>query len=81
MRTLSLQHPLMLEAVHKVLSEQLSISEAAHQYVLPKRSVYRAVRLAQAKPKQQSERLEATKQVLEQHLQEIEQSLRGLQHV
>ncbi|WP_105168993.1 helix-turn-helix domain-containing protein [Pseudoalteromonas sp. T1lg23B] len=79
MRALSLQHPLMLEAVHKVLSEQFSISEAAQQYALPKRSLYRAVRLAQAKPKQQNERLRATKQLLEQHLSDIERSLQGLQ--
>ncbi|BBN82405.1 hypothetical protein PA25_23900 [Pseudoalteromonas sp. A25] len=80
MRSISPTHPLVLEAVHKVLSEQFSISEAAEQYALPKRTLYDAVRLAQAKPKQQSDKLKATKHLLEQHLKEIEQTLRGLQH-
>ncbi|CAH9049516.1 hypothetical protein PSECIP111951_01271 [Pseudoalteromonas holothuriae] len=80
MRALSCRHPLVLEAVHKVLSEQFSISEAAQQYALPKRTVYDAVRQAQAKPKQQTHKLEITKQMLKSNLLEVEQALKGLQH-
>jgi predicted DNA-binding protein YlxM (UPF0122 family) len=67
--------PAFIEALKKVSVHQLTITEAAEQYDIPKRAIYKAVRQQQTKLNKQKAYLIATQKRLKQNLRNVEMEL------
>ncbi|EWH05762.1 MULTISPECIES: helix-turn-helix domain-containing protein [Pseudoalteromonas] len=67
--------PEFIEALQKVSVHHLTITEAAEQYDIPKRTLYNAVRQQHAKLNKQKAYLIATQKRLKQHLRNVEMEL------
>ncbi len=67
--------PTFIEALQKVSVHQLTITEAAEQYDIPKRAIYKAVRQQQTKLNKQKAYLIATQKRLKQNLRNVEMEL------
>ncbi|WP_125778886.1 helix-turn-helix domain-containing protein [Pseudoalteromonas rubra] len=72
---LSSTHPSVLRAVHMVQSQQLTIHEAASQFALSQRTLYRALRDKQARTQSHYSQLLQQKQQLESQLRQIREEL------
>ena len=67
--------PTFIEALQKVSVHQLTITEAAEQYDIPKRAIYKAVRQQQTKLNKQKAYLIAAQKRLKQNLRNVEMEL------
>ena len=67
--------PTFIEALQKVSVHQLTITEAAEQYDIPKRAIYKALRQQQTKLNKQKAYLIATQKRLKQNLRNVEMEL------
>ncbi|WP_046002929.1 helix-turn-helix domain-containing protein [Pseudoalteromonas rubra] len=74
---LSSTHPSVMRAVHMVQSQQLTIHEAASQFALSQRTLYRALRGKQ--PGTRYSQLLQQKQQLESQLRQIREELACIQ--
>jgi len=70
--------PHLDEVLQKLSGYQLTITEAAEQYDLPKRVIYKALRQQQAKNTKQKAYLIAAQKRLQQTLQTVELELANL---
>jgi predicted DNA-binding protein (UPF0251 family) len=76
---LSATHPSVLRAVHMVQSQQLTIHEAAAQFALSQRTLYRALRGKQPCTQSRYSQLLFQKQQLESQLRQIREELACMQ--
>ncbi|AZZ97273.1 helix-turn-helix domain-containing protein [Pseudoalteromonas sp. R3] len=76
---LSATHPSVLRAVHMVQSQQLTIHEAAAQFALSQRTLYRALRGKQPRTQPRYSQLLLQKQQLESQLRQIREELACMQ--
>ncbi len=67
--------PAFIEALKKVSVHQLTITEAAEQYDIPKRAIYKALRQQRTKLNKQKAYLIATQKRLKQNLRNVEMEL------
>lgn len=71
-------NPVLAEALQKVSVHKLTITEASDQYGLPKRVLYKALRLQQAQISKQKAYLIATQKRLQANLRNVELELATL---